>query len=50
MSAEHGEFEAGLKRRGQTREHLTLAYNTGIKQLIVAVTKMDSIDPPYNEV
>ncbi|XP_052058785.1 elongation factor 1-alpha 2-like [Mytilus californianus] len=49
-SAEHGEFESGLKKRGQTREHLQLAYNTGIKQLIVVISKMDSIDPAYNEV
>ena len=42
-----GEFEAGISKNGQTREHALLAYTLGVKQLIVAVYKMDSTEPPY---
>jgi elongation factor 1-alpha len=37
-----GEFEAGFGKEGQTREHALLAYTMGIKQMILAVNKMDS--------
>merc|ERR1712098_943440 len=32
-----------------TREHALLAYTLGVKQLIVAVNKTDSTEPPYSE-
>lgn len=41
ISARKGEFEAGLDRGGQTREHAMLAKTTGIKQLIIVINKMD---------
>jgi len=44
-----GEFEAGISKNGQTREHALLAYTLGVKQLIVAVNKMDSTEPPYSK-
>merc|ERR1711884_512085 len=44
-----GEFEAGISKNGQTREHALLAYTLGVKQLIVATNKMDSTEPPYSE-
>jgi len=44
-----GEFEAGISKNGQTREHALLAYTLGVKQLIVAVNKIDSTEPPYSE-
>merc|ERR1711992_435180 len=44
-----GEFEAGMGKNGQTREHALLAYTLGVKQLIVAVNKMDSTEPPYSQ-
>jgi len=44
-----GEFEAGISKNGQTREHALLAYTLGVKQMIVAVNKMDSTEPPYSE-
>merc|ERR1711957_486573 len=44
-----GEFEAGISKNGQTREHALLAYTLGVKQLIVGVNKMDSTEPPYSE-
>merc|ERR1712033_6324 len=44
-----GEFEAGISKNGQTREHALLAYTLGVKQLIVGINKMDSTEPPYSE-
>ncbi|XP_069104963.1 LOW QUALITY PROTEIN: elongation factor 1-alpha 1-like [Argopecten irradians] len=49
VSAEKGEFEQGVKRRGQTREHLQVAYSLGVKQLIVVINKMETTTPPYSE-
>lgn len=40
-SAKKGEFEAGIGAGGQTREHAFLAFTLGIRQLIVAINKMD---------
>ena len=37
-----GEFEAGISKDGQTREHALLAFTLGVKQLIVAINKMDT--------
>jgi elongation factor 1-alpha len=36
-----GEFEAGISKNGQTREHGLLAFTLGVKQMIVCVNKMD---------
>ena len=44
VSAGTGEFEAGIGKDGQTREHALLAYTMGIKQIIIAVNKMDTVD------
>jgi elongation factor 1-alpha len=44
-----GEFEAGISKNGQTREHALLAFTLGVKQMIVACNKMDNTEPPYNE-
>lgn len=49
MAAGTGEFEAGISKNGQTREHALLAFTLGVKQLIVGVNKMDSTEPPYHE-
>lgn len=38
-----GEFEAGISKDGQTREHALLAFTLGVRQLIVAINKMDSV-------
>eukprot|EP00842_Homolaphlyctis_polyrhiza_P006111 jgi/Hompol1/6500/HPOL_002277-RA len=37
-----GEFEAGISKDGQTREHALLAFTLGVRQLIIAVNKMDT--------
>ncbi|XP_029979671.1 elongation factor 1-alpha-like [Sphaeramia orbicularis] len=49
VSAAKGEFEAGVSRSGQTREHALLAYTLGVKQIIVCVNKMDVTEPPYSQ-
>jgi len=49
VAAGVGEFEAGISKEGQTREHALLAYTLGVKQLIIGVNKMDSTAPPYSE-
>jgi len=41
VSAKRGEFEAGIGPGGQTREHAFLAFTLGVKQLVVAINKMD---------
>ncbi|KAM8823848.1 elongation factor 1-alpha-like isoform 1-T1 [Spinachia spinachia] len=49
VSAAKGEYEAGVSRSGQTREHALLAYTLGVKQIIVCVNKMDLTEPPYSK-
>jgi len=44
-----GEFEAGIAKNGQTREHALLAYTLGVKQMIVAVNKMDDKSVNWSE-
>jgi len=41
IAAGQGEFEAGISKEGQTREHALLAFTMGVKQMIVAINKMD---------
>uniref|UniRef100_A0A3Q3XEV2 Elongation factor 1-alpha n=1 Tax=Mola mola TaxID=94237 RepID=A0A3Q3XEV2_MOLML len=53
VSAAVGEFEAGISKNGQTREHALLAYTLGVKQMIVGINKMDSAqydEKRFNEV
>ena len=42
VASSPGEFEAGISKEGQTREHALLAYTLGVKQMIVVVNKMAS--------
>ena len=50
VASSTGEFEAGISKNGQTREHALLAYTLGVKQLIVGVNKIDNTEPPYSQV
>jgi len=44
-----GEFEAGIAKNGQTREHALLAYTLGVRQMIVLVNKMDDKSVNWGE-
>jgi elongation factor 1-alpha len=53
IASGEGEFEAGISKNGQTREHALLAYTLGVKQMIVVVNKMDGInwsEKRFNEI
>merc|ERR1712159_828451 len=41
VASGQGEFEAGISKEGQTREHALLSFTLGVKQMIVGVNKMD---------
>ncbi len=41
ISGKKGEMEVGIAANGQTREHAYLAQTLGVKQLVVAVNKVD---------
>ncbi|CAD6569703.1 MAG: translation elongation factor EF-1 alpha [Tremellales sp. Tagirdzhanova-0007] len=48
-----GEFEAGISKDGQTREHALLAFTLGVRQIIVACNKMDTCkwsEDRFNEI
>jgi len=49
VAAGTGEFEAGIAKNGQTREHALLAYTLGVKQMIVLVNKMDDKSVNWGE-
>lgn len=49
VAASIGEFEAGISKNGQTREHALLAYTLGVRQMIVAVNKMDEKSVMFSE-
>jgi len=49
VSAKKGEFEAGIGPGGQTREHAFLAFTLGVRQVVVAVNKMDDITVKWNK-
>ena len=44
ISARSGEFEAGFEKEGQTKQHALIATALGVKNLIVAVTKMETVN------
>jgi elongation factor 1-alpha len=49
IDSSQGGFEAGISKDGQTREHALLAYTLGVKQMIVAMNKMDDKTVKYNQ-
>jgi len=44
-----GEFEAGISKNGQTREHALLAFTLGVKQMIVMINKMDDKNVSWSQ-
>jgi len=49
IASGQGEFEAGISKNGQTREHGLLAFTLGVKQMIVCVNKMDAPSVNYGQ-
>jgi len=49
IASGQGEFEAGISKEGQTREHALLAFTLGVKQMIVACNKMDDKSVNYSK-
>ena len=49
IAAGVGEFEAGISKEGQTREHALLAFTMGVKQMVVCINKMDDKSVNYGE-
>merc|ERR1712109_427903 len=49
IASDVGGFEAGFSKEGQTREHALLAQTTGVKQMVVAVNKMDDTSVNYSQ-
>jgi elongation factor 1-alpha len=49
VASGQGEFEAGIAKNGQTREHALLAYTLGVKQMVVAINKMDDKSVNYSQ-
>jgi len=44
-----GEFEAGISKDGQTREHALLAFTMGVKQMVCCINKMDDKSVLYDQ-
>ena len=49
IASPQGEFEAGISKEGQTREHALLSFTLGVKQMIVCMNKMDDKTVSYNQ-
>merc|ERR1711992_354991 len=49
IASDVGGFEAGFSKDGQTREHALLAQTMGVKQMVVAVNKMDDSSVNYSQ-
>jgi len=49
IASPQGEFEAGISKEGQTREHALLSFTLGVKQMIVCMNKMDEKSVNFSE-
>jgi elongation factor 1-alpha len=49
ISSQAGEFEAGVSKEGQTKEHAMLAFTLGVKQMCVGINKMDHPSTNYSK-
>jgi len=49
ISSQAGEFEAGVSKEGQTKEHALLSFTLGVKQMVVGINKMDHPSVNYSK-
>merc|ERR1712107_664530 len=49
VASAEGEFEAGISKNGQTREHAMLAYTLGVNQIVIGINKMDEKTVNYSQ-
>lgn len=49
VDATPGEFESGFQKGGQTREHALVVRSLGVRQLIVAINKVDKLSNPSDQ-
>jgi elongation factor 1-alpha len=49
ISSQAGEFEAGVSKEGQTKEHALLSFTLGVKQMVVGINKMDHPSCNYSK-
>merc|ERR1712032_86070 len=49
ISSQAGEFESGVSKEGQTKEHAVLAFTLGVKQMVVGINKMDHPSTLYSK-
>jgi elongation factor 1-alpha len=49
IASPQGEFEAGISKEGQTREHALLSFTLGVRQMIVCCNKMDEKSVNFSE-
>jgi elongation factor 1-alpha len=49
ISSQAGEFEAGVSKEGQTKEHALLAFTLGVKQMVVGLNKQDHPSVNYSQ-
>ena len=49
IDARKGEFESGFSPTGQTKEHALIAKSLGVNKLIIAVNKMDAVQPAWDK-
>jgi len=49
ISSQAGEFEAGVSKEGQTKEHAILSFTLGVKQMVVGINKMDHPSTNYSK-
>lgn len=49
IASPQGEFEAGISKDGQTREHALLSFTLGVKQMIICTNKMDEKTVNYSQ-
>ena len=44
ISASIDEFKTGMSKEGQTKEHVNFAFTLSIKEILVVINKMDTVE------